>query len=585
LGNEVNRDELVGINMPRGSYALSGSDWDTSVAGAGAPMIINSHTPGIHGDAWDSTYGASHDSFLSLVDGSAIVTSIANVTLGSVYTALPNTASDNIWEVASGRQQIQYVVSGSDIDDGRSRIDSFGALEDARGLCVRMPAMACGYGKTKEMLPLIGNDRENPDFIKVNRDFWKTGSLEARWDATRSMWATYNDLIVDHQFVGLGTAVHSTNGDDAEGFPYLKGRLQDVWWVRQPLTLDGSVGKTDGTTTAEIMTHLEHKFYDDTEEGAAKLSSIFIVPHKSLKDAGTPNVCHEKGEENTLGGETTGVGASIDIKTEAHFWKDVDHDGPIRFGDSLTELGNAVCCENTAAKFFIGEMIFLDDQPDRCDGEPPEAGPPPCEWVPAIRIDECQLMGGHMGKLVQNDIAIVNQLSTVCVELNKWSKGELNDDINAELSALGGIISDTCAQLVSVAEATTKGFADLSQQIDVGIGDFSDDLEAQLNTFAGLVSAAILACCEIQIDFDFSLVSTPHGFDAPKVEAEPCLVDTNLNIEFPCSNCNLVELQTPCEDTGMATFLAGSNCDTATGTTTGRRRQPVYTNAGDCQVN
>jgi len=319
LANELNRDELIGINMPRGSYALSGGDWDTSVAGAGAPMIINSHTPGIHGDAWASTYGSSHDAFLSIVDGSAVETSINNVALASVYVALPNTKSDNIWETTNGRQQIQYIVSGSDIDDGRSRIDSFGPLADARGLCLRVPAMACGYGKTKEMLPLIGNARENPEFIKTNRSFWKTGSLESRWDTKRSIWATFNDLIVDHDFVGLGTAVHGSNPDDSEGFPYLKGRLQDVWWVRQPLSLDGSSGKSDGSTSAEIMTHLEHSFYDDAENASAKLSSIFIIPHNSLPDAGTPDVPHEKGEENTVGNETTGVGASIDLKSTVHF--------------------------------------------------------------------------------------------------------------------------------------------------------------------------------------------------------------------------------------------------------------------------
>jgi hypothetical protein len=582
LGKEINRDELIGINMPRGSYALSGGDWDTSVAGAGAPMIINSHTPGIHGDAWNNTYGSSHDSFLSIVDGTAIESSINGVSLGGVYLALPNTASDNLWDKPGGKQQVQYVVSGATIDEGRNKIESFGALSEARGLCMRLPMMACGYGKTKEMLPLIGGGRQNPSFIKTNRSFWNTGSVDMRWDSKRKMWSTFNDLIVDHEGAGLGTAVYSTNPNGSEGFPYLKGRLQDVWWVRQPTDLDGTDGKVDGGTTAEIMTHLEHKFYDNDEKGAAKLSSIFIIPHASLADMGTPDVCHEKGDENILGDDLTGEGASIDIKVEAHWYKDAETDGPIRFGSKLTELGDAVCCDNGAAKLFLGEMIFLDDKPDRCDGAPPEAGPPPCEWVPAVRIDECQLMGGHIGQLVQNDVNIVEQMSSMCVGINSWSNGKLTNEVQGGFNDLAAAVSAACDEIESVASQTEAGFADLAQQIDGGLGSAISDVETQLNAFAALVSAAILSCCEIAIDFNFSFAPTPHGFVTPCIEAD-CngpLIDVDL--KFPCGECKLVSIAAPCSDQDKETFTVGFNCDTDTSTTS---QKPTFGETGQCQAN
>lgn len=591
MANEVNRDELIGINMPRGGYALAGSVWsdvnDDSDKSSGAPMIINSHTPGMFGDGWATTYGSSHDAFLSLVDGSAILASINGVSLASVYQALPNTRDDNIWEVVGTAQQIQYVVSGANIDDGRSRVTGFGSLNDARGLCMRLPMMACGYGKTKEMLPLVGEGRQNPESIKLDRTAWNTGSVDLRWDSKRRVWGGFNDLIADQENVSLGTAVFSTNPDTSEGFPWLKGRLEDVWWVRQTVDLDGTSGKTDGATTAKAMTHLEHQWFDKSEDGAAKLSSIFIIPHNNLDDEGTENVPHEKGEENKLGGETTGVGASIDLKSTVHFHKEKELDGPIKFGSKWSDIQDTVCCESLSGKLFMGEMIFLDvDLPTQCgEDDVPETGDPADAqyvWIPAVRIDECELMGGHIGELVQNDINAIKSSTKLCADLNDWTE-TLVDEIDGIANDLIGGIGGVAGTISSVAQQVEAAFADVLEQIEVAFKLVAALNAAGNKSLIDAINAILAVCCEatIQAPGGDDTIKPMPGFKAPKINVPPGgpLVVGKIS-DFPCSNCGKVTILGPCADGFAKSYQIGFPCGDGTVLKTA---EPEYEDAGDCQ--
>jgi hypothetical protein len=582
MGNQVNRDELIGINMPRGGYALAGSVWsdvnDDSDESSGAPMIINSHTPGMFGDGWATTYGSSHDAFLSIVDGSAIKAAIDGVSLTSVYQALPNTRDDNIWEVVGTAQQIQYVVSGADIDDGRSRVNGFGSLNDARGLCVRLPMMACGYGKTKEMLPLVGTGRQNPDSIKLDRESWNTGSVDLRWDDKKKSWVGFNDLIADHESVSLGTAVFSTNPDSAEGFPWLKARLEDAWWVRQDETLDGTSGKTDGATTAKLMTHLEHQWFDAAEDGAAKLSSIFIIPHKNLDPEGTADVPHERGGENTLGSETTGTGASIDLKSSVHFFKEKAMDGPLKMDRKISDIAEVVCCDNGASKLFIGEMIFLDQQPGLCDDVVPPTDVPN-EWVPAVRVDECELMGGHIGELVQNDINAIKQTSKVCVAVNTWSK-DLRDEIDGIAQDLIGGIGGVAGSVSDVAEQTEAAFADALSQVEKAIEDTLGASEANFKELVIAINAVLQVCCEASIQFEPGGGALPHGFVNPKISSPPgSSLSVGMTSEFPCETCGKVSIQAPCSNNLQESFQIGFGCGTSAA-----NPEPDYAGIGECQT-
>ena len=93
---DFNKDKLLGSNMPRAGYAISGSDYAIE-NGKDAPMIINMNTPGTYGDDWIDTYGTSLDAFLSICDGFKIVESINTMTVDGIYAdAFPNIKTDNI---------------------------------------------------------------------------------------------------------------------------------------------------------------------------------------------------------------------------------------------------------------------------------------------------------------------------------------------------------------------------------------------------------------------------------------------------------------------------------------------------------
>jgi hypothetical protein len=83
--NWRNRDYIKRLNYPRQTYAFSGTDWgdadgpttiDDKLVINGAPMIITPLPPGAQAfsdEAWQQTYGASADAFLSIFDGDKLL--------------------------------------------------------------------------------------------------------------------------------------------------------------------------------------------------------------------------------------------------------------------------------------------------------------------------------------------------------------------------------------------------------------------------------------------------------------------------------------------------------------------------------
>jgi hypothetical protein len=582
LDNTQNTDDLLGLNMPRGNYAISGTDWQIEV-GEGAPMIINGNGPGIgfdslEADNWIEQYGASYDSFLSIVDGQVIQDSIDNNQLTPPYkNSMPSTRVDNIWEYIGEYQQIQYVVSGETIDDGAAAVETFGPVEDARGIAIRLPIMGVGYGRSIEMLEIFEDDK------KMDRLSWNAGSIDVRWDDKRKTWAAYNDLIADHEGAELGTAVFSTNPDDAEGFPLLKGRLQDVWWVRQPLDLDGSDGKTDGAVTAKIMTHLEHEFYDDEENGFAALNTAFIVPHKSLPPPGTPDVCFTQNEENVLGSETTAESDGIAILTEVGFWFDAIKYGPIKFGASTSELGEKICCTNSNSKLFVGEMVFVDESVPDCDDEARDVGAEEdnCVWVPAVRIDECELVGAHFEVFFNNDRKVAEAAHGVCMSVYGWSLNLIQEILGNDALLKDGIecnndeIKKLAAAIISIIQAQAQARAIMEQTIYTNVQNAFNQLVANINT-------AFLECidCEAnipvpQVWLNDMTVVVPIG-----VDIDDCKVGLGSVNPFDCQECVPIELEAPCsKNQSEGPFKVGLPCAGSS-----ILNAPDYDNVGSCQT-
>jgi hypothetical protein len=586
---QYNKDKLLGLNLPRASYAISGTDWAIE-KGKDAPMIINLNSPGVFGDDWVSTYGTSLDSFLSIVDGFKILESVETVTVAGVYKdGFPNTKTENIWAKAEPNgekpiQQIQYVVSGGNINEGRERVDDFGLLFNARGLCMRGPMMLSGYGRTKDMLPISpkeNSERLNSEDVKLDRSLWKTGTVDLRWDERRNVWGGWQDIIVDHENKGLGTTVFSTNPDLDKGFPYIKGKLQDVWWVRQPDSLNNTNGKVEGQQTAEIMTHLKHKFFDESTDGSAKLETVFIIPHNDASE--DPESCHPKGEERTLGDETTGDGLAIDIRSTVHFWKEDEVDGPIKFGNKRTDLGDKVSCVNEDACYFIGEMIFLDEGVTTCASRNSltvniSEGEPPCEWVPAIRIDECELMGGHLGIMYGNDETIAQGLDSLCTQVNAWSEN-LATAIKSNDAAAMGLAAEACDSVVNLAGGVNGGFDALSAYLMETIVELIDEIGAVIEGLIVAINLALASCgCESSVVFAPEFVSGGGHF-APQVSATPCASTIGNIPKFECSQCVGVNLQAPCSEKPDNTYHVGGGC------AGGNFPTPNYEDSGLCQAN
>lgn len=349
-----NRDFIKGINYSKGTYALSGGQWGSSnpvtTRGKrptdGPPIIVSSQPPGAFAfsdDIWKATYGASQDAWLSLLRGVKLKENIdnSNTNFTGNYAGIPRAANSTLYIKVDGVQQIQYVVSKNTVGAAK-QATQFGNVEEVRSIGLRAPMHIAGWGKTIAMRPTDPNPldvRENDNIHKLARETWKQGPLDLRWDERRGVWRAWNDLIADTESQNLGTFVFGTNPDASCGFPFLRGKLEDVWWVRRtdansPILGDGN----DTTKTAEVCTTLSHKLFDPNRKGAAPLWDVFII------HIGSNVAC---GGENTLIGSTansppvdnTELGqGTLEIRTTAIYHYSDTLGGPICF--TATPVGN-----------------------------------------------------------------------------------------------------------------------------------------------------------------------------------------------------------------------------------------------------
>ncbi len=601
LANE-NKDFLYGINISRMPYAISGRQFgasSTPVNGkmptTSAPMLITMNPPGEFASDWNKTYGGSLDSYLTIINGTKVQQSINGISLTSIFKdGSVNAEDDNIWrpiETDNGTvQQVQFLVSKTTIEDASEATESYGSASEARGLGLRLPAMAGGWGRTIDGLPTDPQPtddttgRKNDDDHKLARETWKFGPIEARWDYRKGVWTTYNELIADHNEVNMGTWVFGTNTDSAEGFPFLRGRLEDVWWVRKPVAKAGTNGKLEGVETGEIMTHLEHRLFDQEEEGAAALNTVFIIPHKD----GTDDECHEQGEELTVGAENTGDGERIDIRTTVHFWKEAGIDGPLRFAGRSSE--EEVCCEPAGGKYFLGRLLFLDVVPEVCAGssQAPPGGivtategssEPPLVWAPAIKIDECELVGEHFIQLVENDIKLGMRISQSCNAIADYTGG-LAGAINGNFAATAQAIECLNMEMAGLAAATETLIITNILQTNNRISALTARVNESLLYLAATVRSALIACgCDAELVMPLT-VNPPGGIvttgDSGKLRVDDCPIVYSSVPDFPCDNCYGTKINGPCLT--QPEFTAGMPCTSTTSMPT------LATNFGNCQI-
>lgn len=572
----LNRDKIVGLNFPRQTYAFSGADFvQDGFDGRRPPIIVSANPPGLYLDNFTNTYGGSLDSYLSIIDGADIKANIDSIAIpdASVYfNGLSHAENNNLWTLieleenindpANYSQQIAFMVHGTG--------DTIGAhhpgVESVRGIGIRLPMMAAGWGRTTELLAIV-EDSDDPrkidDSVKLDRTQWKSGPVDLRWNPNTNSWTAFNDLIVDHKQMNLGTPVFSTNDDDNEGFPFIRGKLEDAWWVRKPYETKDVDGRSDNDKSGEVMTHLRHRWFDISEEGAARLDSIFIIPHNSITRPGG-RWPHTQGNQYGVGGEITASSQSIDIKTVAHFWEEEEKDGPIKFGRKLSELGNSACCYNPNSKYFFGEMIFMDEDQVGCGTGPegavfvaPGGGNPEFKWVPSIQVDECELMGEHMVNMVTNDLKLSHRMADICNQIGAWSL-QLKANLEGNFNEVTGAIGCLNAELQGLAAAASKNdsltFNILLSIIEYLVAAINNGFDA----IAQSVQEALASCdCEVFIS-SFNIDMSTGGAAPGAISVDACPVQTNDVDEFDCKHCWGPDIKGPCTD--QTSYTGGQPC-------------------------
>ena len=395
--NTRNPDFIKGINFPLQTYAFSGTQFGSSLEikdgkrpTDSSPMLITSQPPGAsakNDTSWRLTFGASHDAMFTLFNGKFFNdTSLFQIplNLGGIYRDSIGTGDQNTYEpvVIDGNtiQQIHYVVSKQTAKEAREA-ETFGVdLDDVRGIGMRIPMMAGGWGRTIGMRPTDPKPtedefgRKNDEEHKLARETWKYGPVDLRWDDRRGVWGAWNDLIADHRGQNLGTLVFDTNPDEECGFPFLKGKLEDVWKVviDSELAPDGT--GSDTQKSGSVATHLEHLWAEQHDD---------VWFYGSLNNAFT---VHRNGPTTGKCGDETYKNSFIEILTGVYFHLDDTLHGPICFTSSDIEDSDLVGC-----------MKF--------DGS---------QWVPAVSFNACAQVGFELAVLFKNDQILADKIIEVC---------------------------------------------------------------------------------------------------------------------------------------------------------------------------
>lgn len=474
-----NRDNIKRLNYPRQSYAISGTDYGDAPEGAqkirgkaavdSSPMAISSMPPGVlakNDEWWSQVYGASLDSYLSLLDGSVMLDSITNsfVAFSSPYReGLPLATNSNLYEQIGSSQQIQYMVGKSTVQEARSPSGPLNPGE-VRSIGIRAPAQMCGWGKTIAMRPTDPEPediRVNDDEHKLDRSTWKVGPLDARWDEQRSMWRAYNDLIADDESQNMGTFVFSTNPDSKCGFPFMRGRLEDVWSVRKTWREESILGVNDDISkSASLCTKLDGLAMDTTVEGdlVGKWSEVLTLT----------STCASSSRFGKCGDETTNEG-QMAIRTSALFYNGFQA-GPIAFAGDPPE------------DTLLGTMFFQ--------------GFGDCgQWVPGIpKPDICELGGPQFSITFDNDKALQIAIETLCksgVKYNRTHRKELAILTKREVTEDINDVSATIDGLIKVEAWTTTIIASINAAIrsavSQGVNGLATSTQLAINALLNLV--------------------------------------------------------------------------------------------------
>ena len=510
-----NRDNIKRLNYPRQSYAISGTDYGDAPEGAqkirgkaavdSSPMAISSMPPGVlakNDEWWSQVYGASLDSYLSLLDGSVMLDSITNsfVAFSSPYReGLPLATNSNLYEQIGSSQQIQYMVGKSTVQEARSPSGPLNPGE-VRSIGIRAPAQMCGWGKTIAMRPTDPEPediRVNDDEHKLDRSTWKVGPLDVRWDEQRSMWRAFNDLIADDESQNMGTFVFGTNSDKTCGFPFLRGRLEDVWSVRKTYREQPALGRDDDIEqTAHVCTKLEGLAIQN--DLVAKWSQVFEITKQ----------CTNSQRVGTCGTETTSE-AGLTILTDAKFYNGF-RAGPIGFaGDPPDDI-------------LLGTMFFIGE--GNCG-----------QWVPGVpEPDICELAGVQFGITFDNDKALQVAIETLCKDGVKYNrthrkelailtKREVAEDINDVSATIDGLIKVEAWTVTIIASINAAIRSAVAQGINALATSTQAAISSVVAQLVGLMNSGFSQFAT-KLDEICGCTAPPPFLEAPSIVLNPVTI-------------------------------------------------------------
>lgn len=578
-----NRDVLKRLRYPRQPYAFSGFDWGDASENkvrdkleiVGAPLWVGSMPPGAlpnnssDDEGWQSTYGASLDATMALMEGRDLFLGIRSSTnkFNFPYSdSLFLAKNSNLYEKPNDQQQIQFIASKDSINEAREEAQA-GDVQDMRSLCMRQPMHVAGWGRTVGIRPTDpnpANPRENDDEHKLDRSTWKTGPLDIRWDEDRGVWRAWNDLVADQEGKNLGTLVFSTNPDLACGFPRLRGKLEDVWWVRRTDPTAPTNPNDDGTKTGEITTHMAHRLYDNLRTGAGPLSDVFLSKVGTAVSCGT--------ETTRVGGrpadivttdQAVGTNPGLEEKTGTFFyWNDLLR-GPIKFTDVPFND------DEIPAELKWDGQTWRPYYKDRFGGDPDD-GTALCA-IPGYANHLITLtFGGNDRNIVvdgvfglQDLICKWNEEYTECILRHiRWVASNAGEAVNALNYQIPPYIKLVASAISSSVLASIGGaFANYNANVTVALNQIIQQIQA---CFTAL---------EIVCPVEFNL--TPPAVPPAPVElpefsvvgfAPPdCLIESYASYETRRGEDIRVLIETPC--LGAANIYVGSCGAPGTGST------------------
>lgn len=166
-------------------------------------------------------------------------------------SGFPTAQSMNPYFFLAGSDFNHTIINNGATGDLNIR-ESIVRVESAQTMGFRGPMMMSGWGYGTDMkaIPFDTDVREHHEDTGVNRNLWKTGPIDLRWDEERKVWGPGFDFVEGYLATKMVVAssktkptsfevtVHRNEDTNLEEFG-LESNLEDIKWIAQEDTITG----------------------------------------------------------------------------------------------------------------------------------------------------------------------------------------------------------------------------------------------------------------------------------------------------------------------------------------------------------